>query len=296
MLTMQKPDGFADQKLLVLPEQQLKEVAGHPLIEPLYVTDIGFFPHARFHYRARPNGCEAIIFLYCVEGEGWAILEQNQRIAVPAQTLLVLPACTPHVYGASTEHPWSIYWFHLQGSAVAPLVQNLMLTNWTLRIPATDTLPLLTLFDQCYEALFYQGHSWRYHFFASQVMRHFLGRLLLLQPTSGQDAKKQAYVERATSYMAQHLDAALTLDELARAVHLSRPHFVHIFKEVTGATPIDYYTRLKIQRACQYLDLTDLSIKEVARNVGISDPYYFSRLFRKMMKQSPSDYRKVKKG
>lgn len=145
-------------------------------------------------------------------------------------------------------------------------------------------------------ALFYQGHSWRYHVFASQVMRQLLGRLILLQPTSGQDAKKQAYVERATSYMAQHLEAALTLDELAHAVHLSRPHFVHIFKEVTGATPIDYYTRLKIQRACQYLDLTDLSIKEVARNVGIHDPYYFSRLFRKMMKQSPSDYRNVKKG
>lgn len=296
MPAMQKPDGFADQKLLVLPEQQLKEVVSHPLIEPLYVTDIGFFPKAQFHYRARPNGCEATIFLYCIEGEGWAILEKNQRISVPAQTLLILPARTPHVYGASTDHPWSIYWFHLQGHAVASLVQNLMLTNWTLRIPATDTLPLLALFEQCYEALFYQGHSWRYHFFASQVMRHLLGRLLLLQPTGGQDAKKQAYVERATAYMVQHLESTLTLDELARTVHLSRPHFVHIFKEVTGATPIDYYTRLKIQRACQYLDLTNLSIKEVARNVGMHDPYYFSRLFRKTMKQSPSDYRRVKKG
>ena len=293
--TIQKPEGFEDQRLLVLPEQQLKAITSHPLIEPLYVTDIGFFPNAQFHYRERPGGCEATIFIYCSEGEGWALLN-NQQITVPAQTLLVLPAHTPHVYGASAAHPWSIYWFHLQGHEVATMVQNLLLTNFTLRIPATETLPLLTLFEQCYETLFYKGHSWRHHFFASQVMRQVLGKLMLLQPTSGQDAKKQDYVERATSYMIQHLESVLTLDELAGAVHLSRPHLVHVFKEVTGTSPIDYYTRLKIQRACQYLDLTDLSIKEVARSVGIHDPYYFSRLFHKLMRQSPSEYRKVKKG
>lgn len=295
MPTTQKPDGFEAQKLLVLSEQQLKEARNHPLIEPLYVTDIGFFPNAQFHYRERPDGCEATIFIYCAEGEGWAIVK-NQQITVPAQTLLVVPAHTPHIYGASAAHPWSIYWFHLQGHEVATMVQNLMLTNGTLRIPPTETPELLTLFEQCYEALFYKGHSWRHHVFASQVMRHLLGRWMLLHPTSGQDAKKQDYVERSIAYMTRHLESPLTLDELARAVSLSRPHLVAVFKAVTGASPIDYFTRLKIQRACQYLDLTDLSIKEIARSVGIHDPYYFSRLFRKMMRQSPSAYRNVKKG
>lgn len=296
MPTTQKPDGFENQKLLVLTEQQLHNVVCHPLIEPLYITDIGFFPRARFHYRERPEGCEATIFIYCVEGEGWAHLHKGQRITVPAQTLLVLPAQTPHIYGASASYPWSIYWFHLQGREVAPLVESLRLTDWTLRIPATETLPLLTLFEQCYATLFYQGYSWRSHLFASQVMKHLLGMFIRLQPTDKQEGKKPEYVERATAYMLQHLETSLTLDDLARAVHLSRPHLVQVFKEVTGATPIDYYTRLKIQRACQYLDLTDLSIKEVARQVGIHDPYYFSRLFRKLMRQTPSEYRKVKKG
>ena len=295
MPTIQKPDGFEDQKLLVLSEQHLQAVTNHPLIEPLYITDIGFFPNAQFHYRERLDGCESTIFIYCIEGEGWALLN-HQQIAVPAQTLLVIPSHTPHSYGASTTHPWSIYWFHLQGSEVAAIAQNLMLTNSTLRIPAPEMLTLLALFEQCYETLFYKGHSWRHHFFASQLMRHLLGTLMLLQPTSGQNPKKQDYVERAISYMTQHLESSLTLDELAHAVRLSRPHFVSVFRKVTGASPIDYYMRLKIQRACQYLDLTNLSIKEIAKSVGIGDPYYFSRLFHKMMKQSPSEYRSIKKG
>lgn len=296
MPIIQKPDGFEEQKLLVLPEQQLQEAVSHPLIEPLYVTDIGYFPNARFHYRERPQGCEATIFLYCVAGEGWALLDNNHRICVPAQTLLVLPAHIPHSYGASAAHPWSIYWFHLQGREVALLVQSLLLTDWTLHVPAKEAITLLTLFEQCYETLFYRGSCWRSHLFAAQAMKYLLGILIQLQPTGGRDGKKQEYVARATSYMTERLEASLTLDELAQAVHLSRPHLVHIFKEVTGATPMDSYVRLKIQRACQYLDLTDLSIKEVARSVGIHDPYYFSRLFRKVMGQAPSEYRKVEKG
>lgn len=80
-----------------------------------------------------------------------------------------------------------------------------------------------------------------------------------------------------------------------RDVRESNP-FIHLFKQVTGYSPIDYYMRLKIQRACQYLDLTDYSVKEISKNVGIEDPYYFSRMFSKIMGQSPSDYRKRQKG
>ena len=60
--------------------------------------------------------------------------------------------------------------------------------------------------------------------------------------------------------------------------------------------PIEYFLRLKIQKATQLLSLTGLSIKEVAASIGISDPYYFSRLFKKMTGSSPSAYRSIPKG
>jgi AraC-like DNA-binding protein len=52
-----------------------------------------------------------------------------------------------------------------------------------------------------------------------------------------------------------------------------------LFKQETGMPPIEYFLRLKMQKAGQLLSLTGLSVKEIAANVGISDPYYFSRLF-----------------
>ncbi len=127
-------------------------------------------------------------------------------------------------------------------------------------------------------------------------MRHLLGSIVLLQNENAQGEKKKEYIERSMCYMFEHVHSSLTLEELAQHVHLSKPHFIHLFKQITGYAPIDYYMRLKIQQACQYLDLTEQSVKEVSRSVGIHDPYYFSRVFRKFMGRSPSEYRKIKKG
>jgi AraC-like DNA-binding protein len=54
---------------------------------------------------------------------------------------------------------------------------------------------------------------------------------------------------------------------------------------------VSYFQRLKIQHAAQLLALTDLPVKEIARTVALDDPFYFSRLFKKVMGQSPRPFR-----
>ena len=296
MQAIHKAEGFEAQKIIVLPTTFLEDVSYHPLIKPLHVTDIGFFPHAQYHYLERPAGCDTHIFIYCIEGEGWVMLENNNKLPIRKNTILVIPAQTPHIYGATEADPWSIYWFHLKGEAVERFIQSFDMDNFTLYVPPTLAVRIINLFDQCYETLLYKGYSVKHYLYVSQVMRHLLGMITLLQGESQQDERKSMYVERSIQYMVEHVQSSLTLDELADYISLSKSHFIHLFKEVTGYSPIDYYMRLKIQRACQYLDLTDCSVKEVSKNIGIQDQYYFSRVFSKIMGQSPSDYRKTQKG
>jgi YesN/AraC family two-component response regulator len=59
---------------------------------------------------------------------------------------------------------------------------------------------------------------------------------------------------------------------------------------------MDYLIHLRIQKACQLLDNTTLQVKEIAAVSGFDDPYYFSRIFKKVMGRSPVDYRKMAKG
>jgi transcriptional regulator GlxA family with amidase domain len=103
-------------------------------------------------------------------------------------------------------------------------------------------------------------------------------------------------IDSVIQHMAAHCDGTLTLDELAAHANLSATHFSYLFKLKTGFAPIDYFLRMKMQKACRLLDMTDLAINEIASRLGFGDPYYFSRAFRKIMQMSPSEYRMVKKG
>ena len=73
-------------------------------------------------------------------------------------------------------------------------------------------------------------------------------------------------------------------------------HFSTLFQKETGVAPISYFLRLKIQKACQYIELTNLKLHEIATLLGFEEPAYFSRLFAKIMGMSPSEYRKKEKG
>jgi AraC-like DNA-binding protein len=77
---------------------------------------------------------------------------------------------------------------------------------------------------------------------------------------------------------------------------LSKYHFIKKYKALTGTTPINHFIQLKIERACHLLDVTNKGIKEIAWAVGYEDAYYFSRIFRKVMGISPSQYRAIRLG
>ena len=64
-----------------------------------------------------------------------------------------------------------------------------------------------------------------------------------------------------------------------------------IFFKKTSFTPIEYYHQLKIQRACSYLQFTDLKIKEIAYKLEYYDPFHFSKAFKKEMDLTPKEYR-----
>ena len=72
--------------------------------------------------------------------------------------------------------------------------------------------------------------------------------------------------------------------------------YVELFKQQTGYAPIDYFIRLRMHRACQFLDNTGMSVKAIATTLGYEDPLYFSRLFRTVNEASPIAYRRMRKG
>lgn len=98
-------------------------------------------------------------------------------------------------------------------------------------------------------------------------------------------------VEPAINHMMQHLDQPLRVSTLSALAGVSLSQFFLLFKAVTGCTPIDYFIRLRMQRACELLQNRNLSIKETAVLLGYDDPCYFSRLFKAVTGLAPRAYR-----
>jgi len=93
-------------------------------------------------------------------------------------------------------------------------------------------------------------------------------------------------------YIDRHYNENISLTQLANLANMSNQHFCRIFKSTTGKRPVDYINYLRINKAVTFLSESDLNISEVAMAVGFDDSNYFSRLFKKYQKTSPSEMRK----
>lgn len=81
------------------------------------------------------------------------------------------------------------------------------------------------------------------------------------------------------------------LDDLLSIAHMSRSNLMRVFRKATGQTPIEYLVRLRIQRAMDMLRNTDLTVTEIALEVGFNDSNYFTRQFRRILGESPRSFR-----
>ena len=98
-------------------------------------------------------------------------------------------------------------------------------------------------------------------------------------------------IEQTIAYMRQHLDQPIKAAVLAAQANLSLSHYFALFKRRTGCAPIDFFTRLRMRRACRLLETTCLNVKQVAAVLGYDDQFYFSRVFKSVYQISPSEYR-----
>jgi two-component system response regulator YesN len=101
-------------------------------------------------------------------------------------------------------------------------------------------------------------------------------------------------ISKAKSYIHDHYQQPLSLEDVAGNVGLTPTYFTKMFKEHTEQTFIDYVTDYRIEKSKELLLQTNLSLKEIAFKVGY-DPNYFSRVFKKWTNLSPKQYRSTTK-
>lgn len=287
-------EGFDGQHLIVFPQEIQRSLATNPLTKSLYITHIGYFPKATNHMVHRRTSADQSILICCHNGEGWCQLAgENSTNLIQKGQMLVIPAGQAHYYGSRPGESWEVSWIHFSGDAGPDLCESLCKGRYGSGINIGDCSEALRLFSDIVSSL-ERGLNFETCSHASMRIWHFFSELL--QRSSRPEPKTSNVVQRAIDLMHDHIEETLNLTELSDELGISSPYLCRIFKEQTGHSPMDYNTRLKVQRACKYLDLTNSAVKYIAERLGYEDPYYFSRMFKRIMQCSPTQYRENSRG
>ena len=97
--------------------------------------------------------------------------------------------------------------------------------------------------------------------------------------------------EDEADYMLQNFRSEISLDEIAKIAHMSKPAFCRFFKTKTLKTFLTYLNEMRIGYACRLLHEGGLNISQICYECGFHHPSYFNRQFKAVMKMTPMKYK-----
>ena len=222
----------------------------------------------------------------CTAGSGSVIINGTTFPVTAGCCYVLLPGDTV-VHTSDKETPREGFWCALDGISVAGHMDNAGITSQSPFVSPALFDPICRLLEQltqiwvCRDA----GAQLRQTACAYGI----LGIMLQNKPAT----EKSSLIDMAVGFMQIHYPEKLTVSGLAEQVGLERTYFSDLFRKKTGVSPYQYLTRLRIQKACQLIQVHGIS--ETSYLVGM-EPHNFGRVFKKEVGYSPRDYlRMIKK-
>ena len=290
---IQLKEGFQGEKYSSLPDDILEKYSKDPLIKNLYIRKIGFFPRVKYHYINKEKGCDYGMIIYCIAGKGWYRIE-DQRYEIKENQFIIIPPYKAYSFGASNDDPWTIYWLHFKGDLMRHFIPNQYAPGTIVPGDSSRVLDRLNLFEEIFKS-FSMGYVKEYMIYSSMCLYSLLASFIYLEQyrlTNLPSPKEYSFSSKVIHYLEENIHKSITLEQISSYFKYSPSHFCTLFQRETGVSPINYFIRLKMQKACQYLELTNMKIGEIASLLDFDEPAYFSKIFTKTIGQSPTQYRK----
>ncbi len=288
--------GFPGQRLVVFPFYIMDEVLNNPVTSDLAVHSMGFFPNAKGHYVLRPFGCPEFLLIYCTKGKGGFSIE-GKEFEVGKQQFFILPANKAHCYWSDENDPWSIYWVHFRGSNAPAISLSRQGVFSIEEAPNSRKKDRMDLFDEILNIMEKRSDSSAVTY-VNMCFHHLLATFIEIDCFREARFPKSStadisFLSRATHYMEENMDRTISIREMAEISGCSESNFYRRFHSDTGYSPNNFFLHLKINKAKELLENTNLKIKQIAPLVGFDDPYFFSRSFKSICGKSPREWRQT---
>lgn len=244
-----------------------------------------FGPAARNHF----------LFHYILEGKGKLMADNEKGITQnyqleKGQGFLLFPGQVA-TYISDFREPWSYAWVEFDGMRVK---ENLEQTVLSLDHPVVN-LPDAHASEKLKEQVTWIAEHPQEDVFA--IIGHlylFFSQLISatrMMKKSRSGSMSEYYIREAINCIAQHYNENISVEMIADFLGITRTYFGRIFARSIGKTPQKFLIEYRMTKGADLLKLTNLSISDIARQVGYENPLHFSRAFKSIYNISPKFYR-----
>ncbi len=255
-------------------------------LEPLMVNCVGVTNYYIPFQTENKIGRKDYYFLYLYKGN-LLLTTDGKTVPICEGTLVLIPPDTPYTYSSKDHNEMIYYWIHFTGSHAMQKLVGYQLTPPLIRkipkIASTVEKQLLKMMD-----IYLKNDPFR------DAELSFRLDEILLQIAKSETVSDHSYekIRHSVRYINANYTSDIKIPDLAKMELLSVSYYKTLFKNAMGISPGQYIIQLRIDAACDLLTNSEFNIAQIASMLGFKDCYFFSRLFKKRMNQSPLKYRK----
>ncbi len=231
--------------------------------------------------------------ILCLKGYGW-VQVAGKRHEVGPGSLLWVNCHHPHLYGAAKKNPWELYWLRVEGRSLDRIAELLQVRSQPV-LSGINEAATAQEFERAFQSM--SGTRPSDAALVNAAVAAIIGlafHVRLSEPGLMQP-EFPAAVLKALERMRLYFHLPMRVIELAQLSGMSESHFSRQFKAAIGTSPIDWLRRERINQAKRRLIESDDPVKEIARQVGYHDQFFFSKDFKKMTKLTPTQFREQEK-
>lgn len=243
--------------------------------DSLYITSYGMEDVSKNAHWGKGSR-NAYILHYVYSGEGY----YNGVKVKEGQGFLIKPGDV-HEYMSSAKKPWKYFWVILNGDDAWKIFRKYI------------SFDSRGIFDYDFKSdlkTFIPGFFETYKTISCAKANGVFWMLMSCHETKEKTVANN-YVVEAKKYMEQNCYRPLSICEVSEMLHISDRYMYNLFVKYEGIAPKKYLNNLKLQRACNMLKNSVMSITEISVSVGFEDVLTFSRFFKKNKSLSPTEYR-----
>ena len=274
-----------------IPLPLIDEQKVNPLTRDLYFTEIGEIEVERGTIWSSAEKLENNMLAYCTKGNGILMISEEQ-IPVSGDQFFIIPKQSSFKFYSVIDVNSRFLVIHFDGRNSQLLGKEFSMVRNL--IPSVNNLVANRemLFDEIFNNLSKGFHDENLEY-VNFCFGHLLATFIYASKTSDDFAdESNPVIRKSIEYMNRNLNLKLSLNQISKEAGYSPTYFTTIFKKETNYSPLSYFSHLKIVKACEFLDYTRIKVKEISFTLGFTDPYYFTKDFKKKMGMSPRQYRK----